>query len=514
MRIPGQAATTGRQWSPQQKAIFEAFRSETSGHVLVRARAGCAKTTTSLEGVKLAPERKILIAAFNKLIADEAKIKLGVVEHIESRTLHALGMGYIKSAWGNVRVDSKRGWELVNDYTCDQPIKTALNATHTKVRELNPWADTREDIEKLAVLYDLLPSDELWGKGWDEARFYDAVLEILQAATEETDVIDFADMIYLPLRCGMVYPKYGLTVVDEAQDMTYPQLEIAKRATQKDGRIIVVGDDRQAIYGFRGADSGALDRLKQQLGAIELGLKTTYRCGRSIVERAREYVPDFEAAPTVGEGVVRQCLPSEMIANAVPGDFVLSRVNAPLMGVALGLIRRGVRARIRGREIGKGLIEIVKKLRIGQLSELGEELERWKTKEIAKLSKRDKQLVRVKMAQLIDNVDTLNTLAESAEVQTVEDLVRRLGQLFDDETGAASVMCSTVHKAKGLEADRVWVLEDTLKRGGLEEENIRYVAYTRARNELVLVTMNSVEKEVADAETDLRCSGESIGNGD
>ena len=58
-----------------------------------------------------------------------------------------------------------------------------------------------------------------------------------------------------------------------------------------------------------------------------------------------------------------------------------------------------------------------------------------------------------------------------------------------DEAGAASVMCSTVHKAKGLEADRVWILEDTLKSGGLEEENIRYVAYTRARKELCLVSL-------------------------
>ena len=72
MKMPGQAAPVGRVWSEQQQAIFKAFR-EPAGHVLVRARAGCAKTTTSLEGVKQAPERRILVAAFNKLIADEAQ---------------------------------------------------------------------------------------------------------------------------------------------------------------------------------------------------------------------------------------------------------------------------------------------------------------------------------------------------------------------------------------------------------------------------------------------------------
>ena len=102
-------------------------------------------------------------------------------------------------------------------------------------------------------------------------------------------------------------------------------------------------------------------------------------------------------------------------------------------------------------------------------------------------TKRDPHLVRAKTAQLQDNVDTINTLAET--VTSVEELTRKLEMLFNDGAGAASVMCSTVHKAKGLEADRVWILEDTLKSGGLEEENIRYVAYTRARKELCLVSL-------------------------
>ena len=79
------------------------------------------------------------------------------------------------------------------------------------------------------------------------------------------------------------------------------------------------------------------------------------------------------------------------------------------------------------------------------------------------------------------------SLAET--VASVEELTRKLEMLFNDEAGAASVMCSTVHKAKGLEADRVWVLEDTLRNGGIEEENCRYVAYTRARKELCLVSL-------------------------
>ena len=85
-----------------------------------------------------------------------------------------------------------------------------------------------------------------------------------------------------------------MVVVDEAQDMTSAQLEIAVGACKRGGRVVIVGDDRQAIYGFRGADSGGLDRLKKLLKAKELGLTTTYRLpearGRAG-ERVRRGLP-------------------------------------------------------------------------------------------------------------------------------------------------------------------------------------------------------------------------------
>jgi ATP-dependent exoDNAse (exonuclease V) beta subunit len=146
------------------------------------------------------------------------------------------------------------------------------------------------------------------------------------------------------------------------------------------------------------------------------------------------------------------------------------------------------------------LVENVKKLRVQRIGEVAVEMERYMAKEMGKLGKRDPHLARTKIAQLMDNADTINTLAET--VGSVEELTRKLETLFNDETGAASVMCSTVHKAKGLEADRVWVLEDTLKRGGQEELNICYVAYTRARKELCLVSINKPMEELEEVSRD------------
>ena len=58
------------KWSEQQESIFGWFR-EGEGNLVVRARAGTGKTTTIIEAITYAPEEKILLAAFNRKIADE-----------------------------------------------------------------------------------------------------------------------------------------------------------------------------------------------------------------------------------------------------------------------------------------------------------------------------------------------------------------------------------------------------------------------------------------------------------
>jgi superfamily I DNA/RNA helicase len=73
--------------------------------------------------------------------------------------------------------------------------------------------------------------------------------------------------------------------------------------------------------------------------------------------------------------------------------------------------------------------------------------------------------------------------------KSVDDVIGRIEALFtDDGLGAAGVItCSSVHRAKGLEAERVFVLRDTIRDHNQEERNIHYVAITRAKRELVFV---------------------------
>jgi superfamily I DNA/RNA helicase len=151
----------------------------------------------------------------------------------------------------------------------------------------------------------------------------------------------------------------------------------------------------------------------------------------------------------------------------------------------MSLLRRGKRARIAGRDIGKNLTIIVNKQKARSIDDLIEKLQAWAARETHKLAlaKREKDIEAVN-----DKLETLITLTDGCD--SLADLIDRIEALFtDDGLGADGIItCSSVHKAKGLEAKRVFVLWNTMRDGNQEEKNIQYVAITRAKQELVYVS--------------------------
>jgi superfamily I DNA/RNA helicase len=484
---------SARTWSPQQEAIFEWFANG-SGNLTVRARAGTGKTTTIIEGINRAIDGAIMLCAFNKRIADELSDRIDN-PHAVAKTLHAIGFAAVRTAW-SVRVaeGTKRAWSLterVCGSKAPDDAKRLVNGLHTKAREMLPHATRGEDLREMALDFDLAPTAEfLSAPGFADYTLEwvcERAVEAMEIAANEKPVvgIDFADMLFLPLRNGWLRPMYDLVVVDEAQDMNAAQLEMAQKITKVGGRIAVIGDDRQAIYGFRGADSNALDRLKKELGAVELPLNTTYRCGSEIVREAQALVPDFNCPEGSPTGRVSSIEGLEaLVAAARPEDFILSRKNAPLAQVAMAFIRAQKRVRIEGRDIGSGLKAIVAKLKAGSIPELLEKLEAWERKEVARWEAAERPQ---KAEAAIDTAATIRVLTEG--VVGPQELLARIDGLFADY-GKNMTVCSSVHKAKGLEADQVFVLSQTLyaKFGKKDEEaNIAYVAITRAKKSLVWV---------------------------
>jgi superfamily I DNA/RNA helicase len=504
------------RWSGQQQAIFNWFGTG-SGNLVVEALAGTGKTTTILEAITRAPEQNILLGAFNKRIETELTSRLTNPNAI-AKTFHGLGFAQVKRYWEKIGVDTRGARatslaERVCGTQAPDALKRLVAKAHTKAREITPLATCPEDLVALVVQFDCVPDDQWKSDGFDVAWVASRAFAALQLAATEKPIatgIDFADMIFLPIKNRWLRPTYDLVVVDEAQDMTVSQLLLAQGVCS--GRIAIVGDSHQAIYGFRGADSGALDRLRVELQAATLQLTTTYRCGKAIVTTAQRYVPAFEAGPANSDGVISAVPRAELTTAVRPGDFVLSRTNAPLVSSALALIRLGVRVKIEGRDIGAGLKAIVTKLAKGpaanSIPKWLEKLGTWRDRETERAAKAK---LDSKAEQILDQYETL--LALSDGVSGIPELLARLDTLFADTEGApAHVVCSSVHKAKGLEASRVFVLEWTLHppvpcqtcrkrpkgcqcpayvpdpRQAQEEANIAYVAITRAKDELTWVS--------------------------
>jgi ATP-dependent exoDNAse (exonuclease V) beta subunit len=175
------------------------------------------------------------------------------------------------------------------------------------------------------------------------------------------------------------------------------------------------------------------------------------------------------------------------VATLVPGDAVLSRLNAPLMGVCLGLLRRGVPARVEGRDIGQQLVGMVRKLKAKSVPDFLRKLALWGEKQVRRAQAGGGKHVQSKIELAHDQVATLTAISEGC--QNVSQVEARITEIFQDSAGnrTPAVVCSSVHKAKGLEWDTVCLINSSFKSAaeGGEEANIFYVAVTRAKKTLI-----------------------------
>jgi superfamily I DNA/RNA helicase len=471
--------------------VFAWFASGT-GNLVVRARAGTGKTTTIIEAVKHAPEKRILLAAFNKSIATELTERIvGCSDRAEALTLHSLGFSMVRNAWRGVRVDNRRGVLLAREVIkASEPDALAelVAKLASRCKAACPFPSGVGDFVAIAQYASLEPDYDVHGTSNLE-YVCDRAYAAMQMSCEKTGSVDFDDMVYVPVANKWARPIYDLVVIDEAQDMNASQLMLAQGVAS--GRVCVVGDDRQAIYGFRGADSGSIDRLKDELGAVELGLTTTYRCPRLVVDIAREVVSDFVCASDAPMGLVESTTEAKLLECATPGDFVLSRKNAPLARICLALLRAGKRAKVEGRDIGAQLAGIARKIAGKLARELPDflaALESWHDREHAAASAVGGDRGDRRASFATDVRETLEALSDGAT--GVADILARIDELFSDiaEQGPNGyIVLSSVHKAKGLERERVWVLCETFNDKNTEERNLWYVAVTRSKGALYKV---------------------------
>lgn len=477
--------------SAYQRAVFD-FISNGHGHAVVEAMAGSGKTTTIVEALSLTPtDAKVAFVAFNKHIATE--LKLRSPDHVHVSTLHSLGLSNLRKALGKVDVDDDKlsyimdeFWGVGRDVEYNERIankvkrsvmRKLVSLTKAILVDYTDCNAVQEAADRYGVELNS-ETDEILG----------LLPTVMQRSVEQTKIVDYDDMIYLPVKLNLELEKFDWLFVDECQDLNASQIQFILHSIASHGRIIAVGDRAQSLYGFRGADTEAIPRLIRELNATVLPLSITYRCPLSHVKLAQRIVPTLEARPNAPEGTVTELFEDKLAGVVKPGDMVICRTNAPLISHAFDVIRRGEKAVVRGRDIGASLVSLVERFHAESLDELHSRLNEYHHREYSRLIERGKELA---AESVTDRVEVIRAVSE--DCLTVYELLRKLESLFSDER--VGVVFSSVHRAKGLEAERVFILHPELMPHPkakqdwerVQEMNCLYVAETRSKSELYFV---------------------------
>jgi DNA helicase-2/ATP-dependent DNA helicase PcrA len=466
------------EWSEYQKAIFENVKNIKTGHVFVEACAGSAKTTSLLEALKHIPEGKTcLLAAFNKRIADELKKRAPKSFEGEICTIHSLGLKALGRTFKS-SVEPDKTSNIIRELVGTGREKADLRYSLSRAVSMakNSLALDEQAIDEMLDEYDLDFPQEIF-----RDIFIKLIIKVMDESKKDTSIVDFDDMVYLPnvLNCKII--RKDFVFIDEFQDINNSQLNLLLKTADEKSRIFMYGDKNQAIYRFRTADPKNIERIRETLNAESLPLSISYRCPVKVIKEAQRLVPHIEAAPNAKEGYLGRLTLKELKERAKPGCFILSRTNAPLIGLALHFLSKGIPANIQGRDLGSNLQSLIKKSKCKKLDKFMDWLDKWGKKEIERLKEKDKDIEPV-----LDKIECFKALGEGCE--NVSQLLDNIKELFSDEDDSKKIVCSSVHRAKGLERDVVYLLDWTFKYYNQEEKNIRYVAVTRSKDELYFVS--------------------------
>lgn len=505
--------------SHYQQAIFDFVRSGT-GDGVVRATAGSGKTTTLVEIAKQLPDDlDAVFLAFNKHTAEELRQRLP--RHVKSCTVHSLGRRSLLTRFPKLKAkepETRKSWQLIRDHIKQMKLEFALSEENWPVadkylQELLRFAmanltDTRleEEVAALAVEYNLDPPLD---HGL-ELQCHREVRHLLRARLEVLKqhlIYDYEDMLYVPAVLKLPIPQYDFVFVDEAQDLSAVQLEVVLRAVREGGRRLFVGDERQAIYGFTGADVDSLGRIVGRTNATTLPLSVTYRCPSSHVALAKRLAPEIEPAPNAAEGKVFVIKDAWLPKWVRRGDLVICRYTAPLVQQCLALLQRRIPAVVRGMDIARNLLDVARQLFARGLVNWQDKLKAYRITEEDRIlnnaaSDIDAERQLVIRNDLLDSLEVLTTEVVRQGGVHIEHLTAYIQSFFSDDDGAP-VILSTIHKAKGKEADRVFILYPKTMpavyartaNAARGEACVQFVALTRARKELIFVEQEKGGRE-------------------
>ena len=528
-------------------------RSDTNLSII--ARAGCGKTTTIVQlvyrilghkdksllltgseqqekiwelGCSGPTPSSIQLVSFGTRSVDDIKKKLKITDkRVAVKTVHGFGMSILtqnKVCTGNFGkwVDGNKLVYILTDLLDYDSWQSLNRAKPGLIRfykrmvgfvksDLIPFADYEEDED-----FWLETFTRYCGIHGIEAKeehldiLAENIVTVLNRCIEMSGrFIDFDDMIWLPHQLGFVdkaKPTVPLVLVDEAQDLNVGQRQILLAAGS---RLIIVADERQAIYGFQGADVDSVANFeselsKRSLGLTRLPLNESRRCPQSLIPFVKPLVPDFAVYPSNPLGNIYRSEYKTLASS--PREYlgttekvlIVARRNAYNVSMAIKFITKEIACCILGKDFGDDLIETLTKIVDKDTTFSCEDtiplINKWRLSEITRLTSIYPDPTGP-VTLIEDKADCLTELCSRNLSGSVDTTIAFINELFTDKD-STRVTFSSIHKAKGLEAPIILFLHynecpdpKVAQSSAMYEQelNLFYVAITRTLGTLHFV---------------------------
>ena len=461
-----------------QEQVNAVLLGRTKEDLKIEAYAGSGKTFLLRVLAELFRQqgRSCIYLAFNKPVALEAESLFQSNPNVECSTAHSLA--YKAVGW---KYKDKLLMGKLNGSALIRLVDVGPELLLPKVAKANMIIDTIEKFCQSAdkqIQPDHVPFMDMKNEnGSEPAKIQEERKEIVRVAkriweemSDPKGIVPITHNGYLKI-WGLSQPRIRKDVIffDEAQDANGAMLDIVSRQTHC--QRIFVGDRYQQLYAW----NGAVNAMQKIQTANTCQISQSFRFGNAIARKANEILNSY-LEPEVPIKIKGNPDKNSRLAHILTPDAVLCRTNGMVIAKTFEFLGNSKVYIQGGTQSLTGLLKAVEDLKSGKRTSHSELslFESWE--------------------ELKDYSDTKSGQGVKSLVNIVERFGTRklINVLYKtcDSPAKAQTIISTVHKAKGLEWERV-ILADDFKYPKdkdsvipAEEVNVLYVAITRALHQL------------------------------
>lgn len=319
--------------SKEQEEIV--FYNDGEGAILVEAAAGSGKTRILTERVRFLLTEKIdkffsvLCLTFTNKSADEMNERLKGIPKLSERAFignfHEFCSNIIRSRYTDIGYSSPP--HIFDDTDCKKILEEVLLGNPI-LKEIYSFPDIKNEIERNKKqrsklfecgdfistqkrnLIDDIPEFEIDYNGWGEKTtllFQDYNRRLReQNAIDYDDILLYAYRILLRSSVANIYRRtYQYILIDEAQDLNFAQYSIIKTICGENHKnVLMVGDPKQAIYGFNGSSPIYMQEcFVDDFGAKRKAIKRNYRSSTAILTLAEQIQPNGGVGSNYFDGI-------------------------------------------------------------------------------------------------------------------------------------------------------------------------------------------------------------------